>query len=304
MPIPYLDAHCDTVTRGRPIRRCGELHLDLERLRAYGPAGQIMAIFAPPGRDGEDAFERLYAAAARELNANGDIAAWITSTDELDAAAERGVPGLLLSVEGANLLGCSVNGLRRGYEKGVRMVTLCWNEDNALCGSARGTGAGLKERGREFVRECFALGVAVDLSHASEKTFYDVLETAERPVCCSHSDARALCDHSRNLWDPQIRLLAENDGFCGLNLCTDFLGRGRDIDAVTAHAEHFLSLGMEKNLGLGTDFDGIPETPAGIRGVESMGEVYEAMLRKNWSEDLVRDIFYNNLHDYLRRAVG
>ena len=99
-------------------------------------------------------------------------------------------------------------------------------------------------------------------------------------------------------------LLAENDGFCGLNLCTDFLGRGRDIDAVTAHAEHFLSLGMEKNLGLGTDFDGIPETPAGIRGVESMGEVYEAMLRKNWSEDLVRDIFYNNLHDYLRRAVG
>ena len=83
----------------------------------------------------------------------------------------------------------------------------------------------------------------------------------------------------------------------------DILGHGRDVDAVIKHAEHFLSLGGEKALCLGGDLDGIPEMPKGMKGVQDMGMIYEAMLKQGWSEDLVRDIFYRNLRNYMERAI-
>lgn len=301
--IPYFDAHCDTLTRGKPLRRCGGLHLDLERLRAFSPAAQLMAIFAPPGHDGEDAFEQTMALAEKMLAENSDIAALCTSAEDADAAAVEDRIAIFLGVEGANLVGCNVRSLRAAYARGIRLVTLCWNQDNVLCGSAQDTGSGLTSAGERFVDACWELGVAVDLSHASENTFWDVLHRAARPVICSHSNAKALCDHPRNLTDGQLRALIENNGYVGLNLYTLFLGLTRDIDAVVAHAEHILGLGAEKNLGLGTDFDGIEETPRGIVGVQDMGKLYEALLQRNISEDLVRDIFRGNLYRYMERAL-
>ena len=303
MAMAYFDAHCDTLTRFRSLRRSSETHWDLTRLRAYGPAGQIMAIFAEPGMDGEDTFRRIMEHARWELDANADIAALCTSAAEADAAAAEGKTALFLAVEGANLLGCSVDSLRAAYGQGVRLVTLCWNEDNALCGAALDTGAGLTPAGEAFVDACWALGVAVDLSHTSENTFWDVVRRAARPVICSHSNAKALCDHPRNLTDAQLRALIENGGYVGLNLCLPFVGLTNDIDAMVAHAEHILALGAEKNLGLGTDFDGIEEAPRGIHGVEDMGKLYEALLRRGYTESLVRDIFYNNLHRFMESAL-
>ena len=303
MAIPYFDAHCDTLTRFRSLRRSGETHLDLTRLRTYAPAGQIMAIFAMPGMDGEDTYHRIMEHARRELEANADVAALCTSAAEADAAAAEGRIALFLAVEGANLLGCGVDGLRAAYTEGIRLVTLCWNEDNALCGAALDIGAGLTRLGERFVDACWELGVAVDLSHTSENTFWDVVRRATRPVICSHSNAKALCDHPRNLTDAQLRALIENGGYVGLNLCLPFVGLTGDIDAMVAHAEHILALGAEKNLGLGTDFDGIEEAPRGIHGVEDMGKLYEALLRRGYTESLVRDIFYNNLRRFMERAL-
>lgn len=303
MAIPYFDAHCDTVTRPGCLRRDPSHHLDLERLARYAPAVQLLAVFAPPGRDGPGEFERLYAAASAQIEENKDLACLCRNGMELSAAAAAGKIALLLGVEGANLLDCSVPGLKAAYARGVRLVTLCWNQDNRLCGSAQDTGSGLTDQGRAFTDACWELGVAVDLSHASERTFYDVVGRARRPVICSHSDCQALCDHPRNLTDGQIRALVGNDGFVGLNLYAEFLGLGRDISAVIDHAEHFLDLGAEKNLGLGTDFDGIDEAPAGLKSVEEMGALYDAMLRRGFAEELVRDIFFGNLRRYFDRAI-
>lgn len=301
--IPYFDAHCDTLTRGKPLRRCGGLHLDLERLHAFSPAAQLMAIFAPPGHDGEDTFEEYMAVAEKMFAEHGDIAVLCTSAGEADAAAAEGKSAVFLGVEGANLVSCNVQSLRAAYARGIRLVTLCWNQDNALCGSAQDTGSGLTPAGERFVDTCWELGVAVDLSHASENTFWDVIHRAARPVICSHSNAKALCDHPRNLTDGQLRALIENNGYVGLNLCLPFVGLTEDIDAMVAHAEHILALGGEKNLGLGTDFDGIERAPKGIEGIQDMGKLYEAFLRRNYSEDLVRDIFRNNLYRYMERAL-
>lgn len=303
MKIPYLDAHCDTVTRFKSLRECPDTHLDLKRLAAWSPAGQVTALFAPPGKDTEEDFARILTAAEKEFAANEDIAVLCRSADEIRAAETEGKIALILSVEGASLLGCSIDSLLRAYDRGVRIVTLIWNKDNILCGSAQDSRSGLTAAGLEFCRACWKKGVAVDLSHASDATFFDVIASAERPVMCSHSDARALCDHPRNVTDEMITALVKNQGYIGLNFWQDLLGGRRDIDAVVAHADHILSLGGEHILGLGSDFDGIPAPPVGMAGVQDMDKLFDAMLRKGWREELVRDIFYNNLLSFLERAL-
>jgi len=301
--IPYFDAHCDTITRFRSLRYSGHTQLDLDRLVCFTPGAQVMALFASPHIDGPVRFRRLMGIAKRELAKNEDIALLCTSVEDIDRAAMEKKAAILLSVEGANLLGCSVAGLLDAYRQGVRIVTLCWNHDNRLCGSAKDTGSGLTEDGKRFVKVCWQKGVAVDLSHASEKTFWDVIRMSERPVMCSHSNARSVCDHPRNLTDAQISAIVHNDGVIGVNLCADFLGEAANIDTVLKHIDHFLCMDARKNLCLGTDFDGVKTLPEGIEGIESMPELYEAMLKHRFSERLVKDIFYNNLHRYLEQAL-
>ena len=195
--------------------------------------------------------------------------------------------------------------MREAHERdGLAMINLCWNSDNALCGAAMDSGSGLTDAGRAFVRAAQDVGVAVDLSHASERTFWDVLEIAEKPVIASHSNAAALSsEFPRNLTDEQFTALVKCGGGAGLNLCADFIGLGRDIGACCAHIEHFLALGGEKSLFLGTDFDGIAAVPRGLYGVQDMWKLYEALLERGHSEELVQDIFYGDLLRILGRTA-
>ena len=317
--IPYFDAHCDTGTkalRSGEGLRSNRIHLDLTRLGAYAHAAQVFAVFSRPrthdwraGYENDSPAGALAAhgtdclsALVRELERNADLVMICRSADDARQAAAQGKVAAFLAVEGAELLGSSVEGLRSAYEKGVRLVNLTWNYRNPLCGTNQ-TGGGLTEAGRVFVREAQALGVAVDMSHLSDEGFWDCLELAEKPILAGHSNARALCPHPRNLTDGMFSALAKAGGVAGLNLCPAFLGEDPDVETCFAHVEHFLALGGEKAVCLGTDFDGIDHTPRGIAGVQDMGAIYECLLRHNLPEDLVRDIFYNNLFSYLERAL-
>lgn len=299
--IPCFDAHCDTVTavleRGGSLLRNG-YQLDLERLSKYAPVAQVFAVWG--GR-----YEEKAALLKAELERSG-LGRICRSIAEVRETAAQGKIAALLSLEGMEQFGCDAERLRRAHEEdGLIMVNLCWNSDNALCGSAMDGGGGLTEAGRGFVRAAQEMGVAVDLSHASERAFWDTLEVSTRPVLASHSDSAALCsDFPRNLTDAQFKALAGQGGGAGINLCPDFLGLTRDVDAVCAHVEHFLALGGERAVFLGADLDGIDDTPHGLEGAQDLGKIYEALLRRNHSESLVRDIFWNNLADILERAAG
>ena len=319
MSIPYFDAHCDTGTKalrsGEGLRSNG-VHLDLTRLGAYAPAAQVFAVFSrPKGHDWRAGYEHdspaealaahgadCLSALVGELERNADLAVLCRSAAEAKAAAARGKVAAFLAVEGAELLGSSVEGLRAAYDKGVRLVNLTWNYRNPLCGTNQ-TGGGLTAAGRAFVREAQKLGVAVDMSHLSDEGFWDCLEIAARPILAGHSNARALCPHPRNLTDEMFSALSKAGGVAGLNLCPAFLGEAPDVETCREHIEHFLALGGEKAVCLGTDFDGIDSPPRGVAGVQDMGALYECLLRHNLPEDLVRDIFYNNLFEYLERAL-
>lgn len=302
MGIPYFDAHCDTLSvlhsRGAEWSLgANAAEVDIDRLSAYSPAAQVFAIWGGH-------YEEKLALLRRSLARDGR-AVLCRTAEEVRKANAAGKVAALLSVEGAEILGCSIERLREARERdGLAMINLCWNSDNALCGAAMDSGSGLTDAGRAFVRAAQDVGVAVDLSHASERTFWDVLEIAEKPVIASHSNAAALSsEFPRNLTDEQFAALVKCGGGAGLNLCADFIGLGRDIGACCAHIEHFLALGGEKSLFLGTDFDGIAAVPRGLYGVQDMWKLYEALLERGHSEELVQDIFYGDLLRILGRTA-
>lgn len=318
MSIPYFDAHCDTVSHDVPLEK-NSLHLDFQRIGAYAPSAQVFAVFVRPrtgkppvGFDSGDApaqeLEKLgfeYIEKLRgEILKNSAQARLCLSAGDIRAAAAEEKTAALIAVEGAELIGCSPEGLRRAYEQGVRLVNITWNFPNRLSGTAMsGNKSGLSPEGREFVRCAQKMGVAVDMSHISPAAFWDCVEIAQRPIIAGHSNAMALCPHPRNLTDEQFDALKSLGGGAGVNFCADFVGLGRDIGAVAEHIEHFLGLGGEKAVFLGSDFDGVDQLPAGIGGVEDMDKLYEELLRRNYPETLVRDIFYFNLLDIMERCI-
>ncbi len=305
MKIPYFDAHCDTALHvyehGKSIYR-NNFHTDIERLAAYAPAAQVFSVCAPHRAGMVEKTEWVIDELLRQLRLHDDKAMLCLSAADLDEAAEKGKVAAMISVEGAEKLDCSIENLSRAYKKGLRIVHLTWNHANVLSGTCV-DGGGLTEKGAEFVCAAQEMGVVLDMSHISERAFWDVQEIAVKPVLAGHSNSKTVCDHIRNLTDKQFIALVKTGGVAGLNMYLDIVGHGRDIDAVLRHAEHFLALGGEKALCIGSDFDGIAETPKGLCGVQDMEKLYEAMLQRGWSEDLVRDIFYRNLRNYMERAL-
>lgn len=282
----YFDAHCDTLWRAHTENWSLEEnpgHVDLRRLSAYAPMGQVFALYEDSANLPEA--ERWPYIRARA----GEFLAAKAAHPELMARC-------CLSVEGAELLDCDAEKLDIVQDWGVRWVNLTWNHANALAGP-HGTDQGLTAAGRDFVRALWQRGMAVDVSHLSDRGFWDVLELGEGPVLASHSDSRALCGHSRNLTDDMARAIFARRGFVGVNFCIYFLG-GDTLDAVMAHIDHFLSLGGEDCLGMGSDFDGT-DVPPEIGGAEGMGSLWAAMERRGYPAPLIEKIAYGNLARFL-----
>ncbi len=333
-----IDMHCDTISeiRHRRVGRgedCGlrenVLHIDAKRLWESGYLLQCFALFVSlrgcgaidgqdirqPDRAWEDVCE-LYRLFRREMEQNADLLQWVTNAEELKHCRQTGKVGAVLTVEEGGVCGGSVKRLEELYDMGVRMMTLTWNFPNELgypninsLDSRHGYQSlfqadgmhGLTEAGREFVRRMEELGMLVDVSHLSDKGFWDVAETGTGPFVASHSNARAVCPCVRNLTDEMIRALAERGGVMGLNFCADFLrtmpegeaNPGR-LEDVAAHALHILRAGGEDCLGLGSDFDGI-DTNEALPGAQAMDKLWDALKQGGFTERQLDKIFYGNV---------
>ncbi len=170
------------------------------------------------------------------------------------AAIHQGKSVALLGIEGGNLLRKDPRRLDFYFQKGVRFLTLVWNGENDLA-AAHDKRGGLTPAGRVVLDRMDALGMVADLSHSNEESFWDVAARGGR-LFCSHSNARSVCDHTRNLSDEQIRAVIHSDGIIGLNLYPPFVG-GTRLEDLLPHIEHICSLGGAKNLAIGSDLDGI-----------------------------------------------
>ena len=279
------DFHCDTLFQimrhGGELHKRPEGHLDVERLTAAGVDLQVFAIYAPVKSARGPLHEALLMAETFWQAVDRKLLQPVLWSEDLCADAS-GVRGLL-SLEGADPLHGDVELLRLFFRLGVRVMGLTWNGSNALADGvdvAEG-GRGLTELGRCIVKEMNRLGMLVDVSHLSERSFWDVISVCEGPVIASHSNARAICSHRRNLSDAQLRAVAASGGVVGLNFYPPFLASAGEagLADILRHAEHMLSVMGRGHVGMGSDFDGVNRLPEGITGVESLPILAGAMER-------------------------
>ena len=300
--IPLFDCHCDTISRviaeGGSLRKNG-FHTDLERLHKFAPCAQVFAVCAETLDRPVEKADAMLRRLSQEIEENSDIVMLCLNFHDIKKAAESGKVAVFISIEGCE----QISSLESAYQDGVRVLHPTWNFDNELCGAAVGSGRGLTEKGRAFVKKAQHMGFALDMSHISERGFWDTLEACEKPVIAGHSNAKALCNVPRNLTDEQFNALVLIGGGAGINLYPEFLGLGKDINAVIAHIEHFLSLGGERSVFLGCDFDGIDSTPTGLDGVQKLDKLYNELLNRNYPEALVRALFWDNLYDIMEKML-
>lgn len=308
--LSYFDLHCDTVTecftRGEGLAE-NSLHWSLHRAEPLAPLAQVFAVWMPDNFRGEAAVKRFDGVAAvffTEMEKNAGAIAFCKTAAELRAALNGGRAAALLSIEGGAALGGRLENLDRAYEMGVRLLTLTWNGRCELGdGVMEPEAQGLTAFGRQVVRRMEELRMAVDVSHLSERGFWDVAELSARPFLASHSNAKAVCGHPRNLSDEQFREIVRCGGLVGLNLYRRFLRDDGDADFsdVLRHAEHFLALGGEHALALGGDLDG-SELPVCMRGVEDVPRLREELLRR-LPEATVEDLFFGNARRFFEKIL-
>ncbi|HET7521897.1 MAG TPA: dipeptidase [Bacillales bacterium] len=300
--MKLFDAHCDVLLkmwedRNLSFKDSTKLHINLDRLQAGGGRIQCFALFIP---EEVPMFTKFQAALEMVDIFNERILArhknmkLVTTKKEIDELGADEI-GAVLTLEGCDAIDIDLMKLRTLFRLGVTSVGLTWNNANACAdGAMESRRAGLTDFGRLVVRENNKNRVWTDVSHLSEAAFWDVMEIADFPVA-SHSNAKALCDHPRNLNDRQIQALFEKGGVMGTVFCPKFLREDENasLDDVFRHIEHICELGGEKQLGFGSDFDGIDRTPKGLDHYGAYPELIEGLL-KRYSENTVKDFCFNN----------
>ncbi|MFQ5504032.1 MAG: dipeptidase [Planctomycetota bacterium] len=306
---PYLlDCHVDTMLRvvddGADLAAgIPEGHLDLDRLERAGVRVVVFACWPSTDYLPDQSFARTVALAEavhRQAELHRDRMELARRVGEARRIVSEGKVAAMLGVEGGHAIEEDLGKLRALAELGVRYMTLTWNNHLSWAESCQrrhdGVPKGLTEFGQRVVREMHRLGIVTDLAHVSPRTFADVLGMDLPPPMCSHSAARALRDHRRNLHDDQIEALSRHGGAMGLTLVPAFLSENPDLNTAVEHALHILRVGGPKSLGIGTDFDGIKRGPAGLEDCSALPKLLgEIGTRGGLTPEELADVAHGNL---------
>lgn len=310
----FFDLHCDTVCE---LMRCGSSlasnthHVDLDKASAFDAYVQTFAHFATYKATDEEGYQRfnlLYSTLLREVESNKKYLALVKNSAELDAALSSNKDVVLPAVEDARILAGNISRLDELKAKGIWYLTLMWSGDTTIGGS-HDTSSPLTSFGKEVVKRCFDIGIVPDISHASEQSAEDTLSLAYEagsPVIASHSNAYSVYSHSRNLRDRHMDAIKELGGIIGISLCKfhlyDKSPDETDITDVIRHIEYYLSRGMENVLCIGADWDGT-DLPRGFSDIRSAYNIYNELLKLNYSEELIDNIFFGNAYDFYKQNL-
>lgn len=311
-----LDTHCDTpmfFPQGIHFdQRDPRILVDMHKMAEGHQDAVIMAAYLPQPKLGETFSSRvafkvdgplqyadlIFDKIEEIVNANNRYLSIARTPSDLYEDKRKGRRSIMLGIENGLALNHDISNVRYFARRGVVYITLCHNGDNDICDSARGcnTHGGVSRFGEQVIKEMNRCGIMVDLSHAGEKSFYDALSISSKPIVCSHSNCKALCDVPRNLTDDQLRALAKHGGVAHITLYHGFLRNDSQeatvMDAI-AHLEHAISVMGIEHVGLGTDFDG----DGGIRGLADSSELINFtlhLLRRRYSERDIARIWGGN----------
>lgn len=324
-----VDMHCDTLSvllrrerEGQEVSlRQNDCMVSLEKMRRgdYGLQTFAAFIYAPEAENPlEEALSQIDLF-ERQMEENEDWIRPVRSYREIEETWDQGLMCALLSVEEGGACKGNPAFLRTLYRLGVRMMTLTWNFENELAypnqsrrehphGVVPEEARGLKEKGIEIIEEMERVGMIVDVSHLSDKGFWEVYEHAKKPFIASHSNARSVCPHPRNLTDEMIRALAERGGVAGLNYCAAFLdsdGTGTHagrLEEMSAHVRHLIKVGGEDLVGLGSDYDGISKTPD-MGGCDGIQKLAARLHKDGLTAGQIEKVFYGNVLRVFRELL-
>ena len=301
--ILTLDTHCDTpmfFPQGIHFeQRDPRILVDLHKMTEGRQDATIMVAYLPQPTDNPTAFaDNIFDKIETIVRDNSRYLALARTPEDLWRNKHLGLKSIMLGIENGIALDGKLSNLRHFADRGIVYMTLCHNGDNDICDSASKssqTHGGVSQFGAEVIAEMNRLGILVDMSHAGEKSFYDALDISQKPIVCSHSSARALCDHPRNLTDDQMRALAAKGGVAQTTIYHGFLRKDAQatILDVMAHLEHAIAVMGIDHVGLGTDFDG----DGGVPGLADSSELLHftrQLLRKRYSDEDIQKVWGGN----------
>lgn len=344
--IPVFDGHNDVLLRlwlkqsGDPVADFiageGKGHLDLPRMAAGGFAGGMFAVYVPNDHADEPAEDELNLPLAEQVSAAAalrkamEMAALLfrierqakgrfklcRNASEIRRCLEEGSVAAIFHIEGAEAIDPGLTALDVLHAAGLRSLGPVWSRPNAFghgvpfrFPSSPDTGPGLTEAGKELIRRCNGLGIAIDLSHLNEQGFWDVAKISKAPLIATHSNVHAISASSRNLTDKQIEAIGASGGMIGLNFANGFLRpdglwRGdTGFDVMLRHLDRMIELAGPDHVGFGSDFEGA-RIPAAIGDVTGLANLQRAMREHGYDETMMRKLCFANWLAALERVWG
>ena len=298
-----LDTHCDTpmfFPQGIHFdQRDPKILVDLHKMTEGRQDATIMVAYLSQPTENPTAYaDSIFDQIEVIVSQNSDYVRIASTPRDLWMNKHQGLKSIMLGIENGIAIDGKLENLQHFVDRGIVYMTLCHNGDNDICDSAsktQHTHHGVSAFGEQVIKEMNRLGVLVDMSHAGEESFYNALEISSKPIVCSHSSARALCDHPRNLTDDQMRALAQKGGVAQTTIYHGFLKKDGEatINDVIAHLEHAIDVMGIDHVGLGTDFDG----DGGVRGLADSSELINftrRLLARRFSEHDIQKIWGGN----------
>lgn len=308
--MKLIDMHCDTLWRLSEDPNMnfqkGALCVDLEKMKMAGSIVQFFAAFIYMDEiQGEDPWGQGYEKALNMINSGKKLfdshshaIRLVKNYEEFLICQEEDKISAFLTVEEGGILDGDLKRLEHLYQEGVRLLTLTWNHENCI-GYPNSRNAsimekGLKEFGFYVVEKMNELGMLIDVSHLSDGGFWDVIRHSKKPIVASHSNARALCNHPRNLTDDMIRALSKQGGITGVNVYPYFVKPEGKIQAedIADHVSYLYQVGGEDVISMGTDFDGFDNGESNVNHIGQMGLLYDIVKKRGFTERQM-DKFWN-----------
>lgn len=284
-------------------------HVDLVKMKKAGIKLAVFAVYVESKYKPFWALERTLELIDRfhNLIESSQELQLIKDLEDIESLLENDKIGALLAIEGGEGI-FSESALRILYRLDVRMIALTWNQRNQLADGIGEleTNGGLTTLGKKILSAMEELGIILDVSHLAPAGFWDIVKIAKKPFLASHSNVLNVCNNKRNLDDEQLKAIAENKGLIGLNFAPAFLVKDKkaDISDVIRHIDYIRDLVGIENVVLGTDYDGIDNTPKGLEDLGKLDNLKEELLRRNYSLQEIEQIFILNWLNFFRRIWG
>lgn len=315
--MTVCDAHCDLVDR--LMRGKSELgirssmgHVDIPRMRKGGVDAQVFACCTYGSKQPKSIVEQklsLLHSQFRKYSSHIELALKLS---DISKAEQAGKLSGIFAIEGGDAIENDLDNLRMFHKLGVRIMTIAWkSNDWADASQQKMKHNGLTEFGKDVIREMNRLGIIIDTSHSADKTVEDILQITNDPIIASHSNAKALCNHPRNLTDHLIEVVASSGGVICVNFYPPFVRKYRACDPprpsftkVVDHIEHIIKIGGIDSVGIGSDFDGIDKVVEGLEDSTKMPNITAELLKRGYLEEEITKIMGGNFLRVFGQVCG